>query len=254
MKSLIIDDEASARSRLRRLLAAHSQVEVIGEAHDGLQALEQIERLHPDLIFLDIQMPGLAGFQVLQSLPADALMPLVIFVTGFDEHALAAFEANALAYLLKPVEDDRLAQAIDRAHGLHTYAARRAEEQRQIARVIESSPPPPLRQIVGRKRGRLVLLHPQEILFFRVEDGIVKAHTVDDIYWVNYQLNDLEEGLPEAVFFRARRSVIANLTKIKDIKPYFKSSFLLTMNDQTHTEIQVSERQAKVLRQKIPGL
>lgn len=251
MKSLIIDDETSARSRLRRLLAAHPQVEIIGEAHDGLQALEQIEHLHPDLIFLDVQMPGLTGFQVLQSLQPDASMPLVIFVTGFDEHALAAFEANALAYLLKPVEDERLAQAVDRAHRIHTYAAQRLEEQRQIEQVIKSSP---LRQIVGRKRGRILLLQPEEILFFQVEDGIVKAHTVDDIYWVNYQLNDLEAGLPEAVFFRARRSVIANLTKIKDIKPYFKSSFLLTMNDPTQTEIQVSERQAKVLRQKIPGL
>lgn len=253
MKSLIIDDEASARSRLRRLLAAHPQVEIIGEAHDGLQALEQIEQLQPELIFLDVQMPGLTGFQVLQSLPADASMPLVIFVTGFDEHALAAFEANALAYLLKPVEDERLAQAIDRAHRIHTFAAQRVEEQRQIEQVIKSAPLQ-LRQIVGRKRGRIVLLQPEEILFFQVEEGIVKAHTAEDVYWVNYQLNDLEAGLPEAVFFRARRSVIANLTRIKEIKPYFKSSFLLTMNDPTHTEIQVSERQAKVLRQKIPGL
>lgn len=254
MKSLIIDDEAPARSRLRRLLAAHPQIEIIGEAHDGLEALEQIERSRPDLIFLDVQMPGLTGFQVLQSLPPDAPMPLVVFVTGFDEHALSAFEANAIAYLLKPVEDERLAQAVDRAHGLHAYAARRIEEQRQIERVIGSTPPTPLRQIVGRKRGRILLLQPDEVFFFQVEDGIVKAHTADDVYWVNYQLNDLEAGLPEAVFFRARRSVIANLTKIKDIKPYFKSSFLLTMNDPAHTEIQVSERQAKVLRQKIPGL
>lgn len=253
MKSLIIDDEASARSRLRRLLAAHPQVEIVGEAHDGLQALEQIEGLRPDLVFLDVQMPGLTGFQVLQSLPPEASMPLVIFVTGFDEHALAAFEANALAYLLKPVEDERLAQAIDRAQSVHTYAAQRFDEQHRIGQVLKSSPLE-LRQIVGRKRGRILLLPPEEILFFQVEDGIVKAHTVDDVYWVNYQLNDLEAGLPEAVFFRARRSVIANLTKIKDIKPYFKSSFLLTMNDPTHTEIQVSERQAKVLRQKIPGL
>lgn len=259
MKSLIIDDEASARSRLTRLLSAHTQVEIVGEAHDGLQAVERIEQLRPELIFLDVQMPGLNGFQVLQALSAStaaaaaAVMPLVIFVTGFDEHALAAFEANALAYLLKPVEDERLAQAIERAQRLHAYASQRAEEGNRIEKVIKSAPLQ-LRQIVGRKHGRLMLLQPTEVFFFQVEDSIVKAHTAEDSYWVNYQLNDLEEGLPESVFFRARRSVIVNLMKVREIKPYFKSSFLLTMSDSVHTEIQVSERQAKLLRHRLPGL
>src|SRR5438874_1164857 len=109
MTGLIVDDESSARSRLTRLLAAHPEVRIAGEASDGLQALECIERLQPDLVFLDIQMPGLDGFQVIRSLPDGAPRPLIIFVTGFDRHALEAFEANALAYLLKPVETERLA-------------------------------------------------------------------------------------------------------------------------------------------------
>src|SRR4051794_22459197 len=112
MRSLIIDDEAAARSRLTRLLTAHPEVEVAGEASDGLQALDRIEQLRPDLIFLDIQMPGLNGFEVLRSMPGGA-QPLVVFVTGFDRHALEAFETNALAYLLKPVERERLAAVLE---------------------------------------------------------------------------------------------------------------------------------------------
>ncbi len=104
MRSLVIDDEADARARLIRLLGAHPEVAVIGEAQDGLEAIEKIEELRPDLLFLDIEMPGLKGFEVLRSIPSAIEIPLVIFTTGYDQHALAAFEANALAYLLKPIE------------------------------------------------------------------------------------------------------------------------------------------------------
>src|SRR5713226_6206598 len=122
MKSIIIDDEESARERLRRMLGVHPGISIIGEARDGLEAVRKIEELRPDLIFLDIEMPGLTGFQVLRSLPRAAI-PLVIFATGYDQHALAAFDANALAYLLKPVEADRLAMAVERAQKLNSAGA-----------------------------------------------------------------------------------------------------------------------------------
>src|ERR1700687_1126102 len=115
MRSLIADDEESARARLSRMLAAYPDIEIAGEACDGLEAVAQIEELRPDLLFLDIEMPGLTGFEVLQSVRRTVPLPLVIFVTGYDQHALAAFEADALAYLLKPVSPERLAQVIDRA-------------------------------------------------------------------------------------------------------------------------------------------
>ena len=118
MKCLIVDDEEPARARMRRMLAPYPDLEIVGEARDGIEALRKIEELRPDLLFLDIELPGLAGFEVLHSLPRDLPPPLVIFVTGYDQHALAAFEANALAYLLKPVEPERLAQAVDRARKL----------------------------------------------------------------------------------------------------------------------------------------
>jgi DNA-binding LytR/AlgR family response regulator len=252
MKSLVIDDEESARARLTRLLSAHPEIEVVGEACDGLEAVRQIEALRPNLLFLDIELPGLTGFEVLQSLPPAVTMPLVIFVTGYDQHALAAFEANALAYLLKPVEADRLAQAVERASKL-SAAGEQEREGRHILQVARASPKT-LHQIVCRRRDRLVLMRPEQILWFQVEDGIVKAHTASETFWVNYQLGELEAGMPAELFFRARREVLVNLTRIKEIRPYFKSGFLLIMADAAATEIVISERQARSFRQRIPGL
>jgi DNA-binding LytR/AlgR family response regulator len=253
MKCLIVDDEPPARERMRRLLAAHPDLVVAGEACDGIEALRKIDELRPDLLFLDIELPGLSGFELLHALPTEIAAPLVIFVTGYDQHALAAFDANALAYLLKPVETERLAQAVERARKLAAGAAERAQEGERLRRIAGESARL-LRQIVCRKRDRMLLLAPEQILWFQVEDGIVKAHTGDDIFWVNFQLNELEAGLPAEVFFRARREVLVNLRRIKEIRPYFKSGFLLLMADAAGTEIVVSERQARSLRLRIPGL
>jgi DNA-binding LytR/AlgR family response regulator len=253
MRAIIADDEEPARSRLSRLLAAHSEIEIAGEARDGLEALEAIEKLHPDLVFLDIAMPGLTGFEILQSLSPETPAPLVIFVTGFDQHALAAFEANALAYLLKPIEPDRLAQAVDRALRLSAASGEVHRETERVSRVAREAPKT-LRQIVCRSQGRLVLTPPEQILWFEVESGIVRARTENGSYWVNYQLSELEASLPSDLFFRARREALVNVQRIKEIRPYFKSGFLLIMSDAAATEIVVSERQARLFRQRIPGL
>jgi DNA-binding LytR/AlgR family response regulator len=253
MTSLIADDESAARSRLTRMLGVHPNIEIVGEACDGLQALQAIETLRPDLVFLDIQMPGLDGFEMLRSIPEDVPRPLVVFVTGFDQHALEAFEANALAYLLKPVEKERLAAVIDRAASICEYGKLRNEEDRRVTDVSNTIGRS-LKQIVGRKRDRIVLLAPQDVHFFSAEGGSIKAKTSDEVFSVNYQLSELETGLAESNFFRARRAVLVNLDRVKEIRPYFKSSFLLVMNDSAQTGIQVSERQAKILRQRIPGL
>ncbi|MEK7832551.1 MAG: LytTR family DNA-binding domain-containing protein, partial [Acidobacteriota bacterium] len=205
-------------------------------------------------VFLDIEMPGLSGLQVLQALPAEARLPLVVFVTGYDQHALAAFAANALAYLLKPIEVERLELVVDRAQRLHTSAPQRAAEQRQISALIQTTPVASLRHIVARKRDRFLLIAPAEICFFRVENGIVRAHTVTETYWVNYQLNQLEDVLPAEQFFRAHRSTLINLAHLKELRPDFKSSFTVTMNDAAQTELQISERQAPLLRRRFPGL
>jgi two-component system LytT family response regulator len=250
MTGLIVDDEAAARSRLTRMLSKHPEVGIVGEASDGLQAIENIGRLRPDLVFLDIQMPGLDGFQVIRAIPPAVPRPLIIFVTGFDRHALAAFEANALAYLLKPVEKEQLAQVLERAAKLCAFERLRGEEERRVAEVVRARAPA-LEQIVARKRDRFILLNPDEILYFSAENGLVRAKTATESYVVNYQLADLEAALPQS-FFRARRSSLVNLRRVKEVRPFFKSSFVLAMPDAA--EIAVSARQAKLLRLRIPGL
>ncbi len=253
MKCMIVDDEEPARARMRRMLSVYPDLDVTGEARDGLEALRKIEELRPDLLFLDIELPGLAGFEVLHSLPRDVTPPLVIFVTGYDQHALAAFEANALAYLLKPVEPERLAQALERARKLAAGSGDRVREGERLRKIADESSRV-LRQVVCRKRDRLLLIPPEQILWFQVENGIVKAHTADETYWVNSQLSELEAGLPAERFFRARREVLVNVERIAEIRPYFKSGFLLLMSDAAATEIVVSERQARLFRLRIPGL
>lgn len=255
MKCLIIDDEPDARMRLTRLLNSHNEIEIIGEAHDGLDALNKIERLIPDLVFLDIEMPGLNGFELLHSLPKTIPLPLIIFVTGYDQHALSAFEADALAYLLKPVVSDRLATAVNRAYNLFLSKDKKEkdEEQKKVLSIARKSPAS-LRYIVCRKRESLQLIPPSQIFWFEAKDGIVKAKTTNDTYIVNYQISELEAALSKEVFFRARRETLINITKIKEIKPYFKSGFLLIMSDAENTEIIVSERRVHSLRLRLPGL
>jgi two-component system, LytTR family, response regulator len=253
MRTLIVDDEANARARLGRLLKDHPEIVVAGEAQDGIEAVEKIETLQPDLLFLDIEMPGLTGFEVLRSIPPKIPLPLVIFVTGYNQHALAAFEVNALAYLLKPVERDRLAQALERAQRLNTFTADKETERKNILRAVHEAPKV-LSRVVCRTRNRLVLLPVEQILWFQVEGGIVKAKIANESFWVNYQLGELEAALPEDLFFRARRDVLVNLTRIKEIRPHFKSGFLLVMPDSAATEIVVSERQVHPFRQRLPGL
>jgi len=149
--------------------------------------------------------------------------------------------------LLKPIKRERLAQAVERAARLKSSKARKAEEQR--IRKFTTQVAQPLRQIVARRRDCFVLLRLDQICFFIVEDAIVKVKTEDDGYWTDYQINDLEARLPEGQFFRARRSVIVNLRKVREIAPFIKSTYVIVMKDQAASEIQVSERQSQKLRQ-----
>ena len=253
MNALLADDEPDARARLRRMLASHPDIAIAGEAQDGLDALEKIEALRPDLVFLDIEMPGLGGLEVVRSIPPHVPVPLFIFATGYDQHALKAFEVNALAYLLKPVETDRLAQAIDRARRLHTATGERDTEQHNVQQAARQQPAP-LRRLVCRTRDRMVLLPVEQILWFRVEDGTVKAGSATENFHVHFGIGELEASLPAEMFFRARRDTLVNLTKIREIVPWFKSGFRLVMADAASTEIVVSERQVNAFRQRLPGL
>jgi two-component system LytT family response regulator len=253
IRAFLADDERAARARLRRLLDRHPQIEIIGEATNGLEAVEAIERLRPDLLFLDVQMPGLSGFEVLQGLSKDIPRPLTIFVTGFHEHALEAFRARAIAYLLKPIEEDHLQEMIERAGRLLGSVPSREQEHQNVNRLLGEELPA-MEQLVARKANRVFLLDPEEALLFYMDSGIVRVRVENDTYWVNYQLGELEQALVSRGFFRARRSSLVNLKRVKEVRSYPRSSFVLVMGDARNTEVEVSERQCRALRTRIPGL
>jgi len=256
MRVLLIDDEAAARGRLRRLLQQHPEAEIVGESHNGLDAVQKIELLKPDLVLLDIQMPGLDGFQVLQELQSPENMPLVIFATSFEEHALRAFKEHALAYLLKPIDEEQLRLALKRAERILASSPDRILERERTQRAVVTTQP--LSTIVGRKQNNCFLLRPEDVYFFAIVDELVRARTVNDSYWMNHPIGALEELLrdhPQGLnFFRARRDVLVNLNHVRVVRPYDRSTFVLVMADAQETEVVVSERQAKLLRERLPGL
>jgi len=247
IRALIADDETSARSRLRKLLAAHPGIVVAAEAHDGIATLEAIQKHRPDVVFLDVQMPGLNGFEVVEAL-APVALPLIVFVTAYDDYALAAFEANAVAYLLKPVDRSRLQAVVERLERI-VGTKDEATQERSRANAVARSRPQPLHHVLALQRDRYLLIPLADVCFFRVEDGITKVKTSSALYRTNYAIGDLESRLPGPPFFRAHRSIIANLDMVAAISPMFKGSLLLTMKDAMNSEIQVSERQAKTVRE-----
>jgi DNA-binding LytR/AlgR family response regulator len=199
------------------------------------------------VVFLDIQMPGLNGFEVVEALSAEA-MPLIVFVTAYDEYALAAFEANAVAYLLKPVLEDRLKAVVSRVEQLVRSPGEVAEAATRAGAIAGASPQT-LHHVLAVQKEGYALIPLDDVCFFQVEDGVTHVKTATATYRTNYAINDLERRLPSPRFFRAHRSTIANLDKVATVSPLFKGAMLLKMKDSQGSEIQVSERQAKHLRE-----
>jgi DNA-binding LytR/AlgR family response regulator len=253
IRVVIADDEAAARLRLRRLLTTHPEIEIVAEASNGLEAIDCIDKHRPDLCFLDVEMPGLNGFEVLKGLSPETPRPLSIFITGFHEYALEAFRARAVAYLLKPIEAADLSEMIDRAGKLLRGSEPREREERNVGLLLKDQAAP-IRQIVARKANRIFLIPPDDVHFFFMDGGIVRARCTEETYWVNYQLRELEEALEARGFFRARRSVLANLSSVKEIRSDTGGGYVLVMDDSKGTEIEVSERQTRALRTRMPGL
>ena len=242
MHILIVDDEAPSRERLRRMLGEIESVEIVGEAEDGIQAVGMIEALLPDLVLLDIQMPGLDGFEVIEAV-ADP--PPVIFVTAYDEYAIRAFEVNALDYLLKPFSRERLAKAIHRAQ--ETLAEEKDFEAR-LRPLLESLADQGryLSRLAVRDRDRIRVLDVDEVDWIGIEGEQVMVHVEDRAYPIRRTLAELEARLDSAQFFRAHRSAIVNLSRVKEIIPWFKGSHKLRLT--TGAEVDLSRSRARVLR------
>jgi two-component system LytT family response regulator len=242
MRTLIVDDEAPARERLKRLLASLEGVKVIGEARDGVQAVEMIEAQSPDLVLLDIQMPGLDGFGVIEALEDP---PAVIFVTAYDQYAIRAFEVHALDYLLKPFSQKRLAKAI---HHAREALAEGQDLAAQLGSLLESLAAEGryLNRLAVRDGDRIRVLEVGEVDWIGVEDEQVKVHVGDQAYAIRRTLAELEARLDPDRFFRAHRSTIVNLDRIQEVIPWFKGSHILRLT--TGAEVDLSRARARVLR------
>jgi two-component system LytT family response regulator len=240
---LIVDDESPARDRLRRMLANIEGVRLIGEAESGVQAVEMIGEQNPDLILLDIQMPGLDGFEVVEAL-ADP--PLVVFVTAYDEYAIRAFEVNALDYLLKPFSQERLEKAIRRAQEGLTEERDFAQ---QLAPLMESLAEHGryATRLAVHDRDRVRVLQVDEVDWIEAEREDVFVHVGQGSYPIRRTLAQLEARLDPACFFRAHRSAIVNLDRVQEIIPWFKGSHRLRLT--TGAEVDLSRRRARALRE-----
>jgi two-component system LytT family response regulator len=243
VRTVIVDDEAPARERLRNLLADNELVELVGEARDGAEAVERIEEFSPDLVLLDIQMPVLDGFEVIETLDAP---PAIIFVTAYDEYAIRAFEVNALDYLLKPFSQERLERAIARAH--EELAAGR-EFSSRIGPLLESlrEEKRHLTRVAVRKAGRFLVVDVRDIDWMEAREGGVLLHVGPEEHAVSRTLSQLETRLDPDMFFRAHRSIIVNLDRVKEIVPWFAGSHKLRLT--TGAEVDLSRSRAKELRE-----
>jgi two-component system LytT family response regulator len=231
VRALLIDDEVLARQRLRTLLADEPRIEIVGEAAGGRAAVERIRELTPDLIFLDVQMPGLDGFEVLRTLDP-ALLPLVIFVTAHDEHAMRGFEVNAVDYLLKPVTEERFRTAVDRV--LARFHGQSTDLQARLLDVLDrlQRAHPPDRIPVAVANG-VAFVRTEDLDWAEVAGDYVKLHVGATSHLLRQSMTDLERRLPAAQFMRIHRSTLVNLRRVVQVQPWSKGDFLLILHDGT---------------------
>src|SRR5579872_4240919 len=262
LRALVVDDEQLARDELGYLLGQVGGVEVIGEAGNGLEALSAIARLEPDLVFLDVQMPGLSGFEVARRMVDERAKSHIIFVTAYDQHAIEAFEVNAVDYLLKPVDPARLELAVDRARRRVTATtAERSPERADPASGYSSAQLEKIVQLVAERQSRrerlaikvgerFMLVQSDEIIYASVIDDGITVVTNQHAGTSNFRtLDELHDRLDPSVFWRVHRSHLVNINKIKEIVPWFSRNYILRMKDQKATEIPVSRTQTRRLRE-----
>jgi DNA-binding LytR/AlgR family response regulator len=246
MRALVVDDEPIARKVLREELEFLDSIEIVGEAENGETALLKISSAKPDIVFLDIQMPVMGGFELLDRLTGGHL-PAIVMVTAYDQHAIRAFEAGAVDYLLKPISQQRLAQAVERAKRIARNPVQAAES---LAQLQEISPvvsgAPRVRKIVGRLGEEFFLLSPNEVLAFQAEGDITWIITAKQRYAAIQNLKSIEERWRNSSFRRIHRNALVNVEQIRKLGVITSQRWLITLNN--GQEFVVSKRQAKNVR------
>jgi two-component system response regulator LytT len=245
ISAIVVDDEKLASDELSYQLREFPDVEIVATAANGLEAVQLIVDLEPDLVFLDMQMPGLDGMGVIRKLHEKEIpLPYFVMATAYDQYAVEAFKWEALDYILKPVEKDRLAQAIDRA--------RRGIAEKQKAAPAELPPPKPSLQrtkLLVKNNQRNFIVDAQDVVYATIEDGLITVVASSLEGQSNYRtIEELQSNLDPDMFWRVHRSYLVNIHRIKEVIPWFKSSFQLRMDDKKQTEIPVSRVQTKRLR------
>ena len=231
MRVVIVDDEPIAREGVRTQLLREPEVQIVAECGDGLEAVETIRELSPDLVFLDVQMPGMDGFEVVQTLGIDA-MPALVFVTAYDKYALQAFEVNAVDYLLKPFDSERFQRAFQRAR-LEIQRKTAETINEKLVALLESMRPEHryLERLVVKSGGRIFFLPVSEIDWIESADNYVNLHSGRESHLIRETLTSLETKLNPEEFLRIRHSAIVNVTKIKELHPLFKGEYEIVLHN-----------------------
>src|SRR3954462_8762647 len=251
ISTIIVDDEQLSREELSFLLKSVGDVEVVAQGANGLEAVQLIREHNPELVFLDVQMPGLDGFAVIKKL-VDKKHPLpqIVFATAFDQYAVRAFEVNAVDYLLKPFDKKRVAQSVEKARQKISAAPPASERLESLINLLEQQQKPQQQKILLRSAGRLILVDQKDVCFATIDEGVFTSPPPSMEGHSNCRtLEELIESLDPNVFWRAHRSHVVNINRIKEVLPWFKSSYQLRMDDRKHTELPVSRAQTKRLRE-----
>jgi two-component system response regulator LytT len=233
IRALLVDDEAPARSELRYLLAAHPQIDVVGEAASASEALELARELRYDVVFLDVEMPGLTGVEAAPLVRERRDPPAIVFVTAHERYAIDAFAVEAFDYILKPVEPDRLTRVVERLQERSTENALPVEKVAVVA------------------GGGTELLEYDQIHYVQADGDYSRVHTYDRSYLCTASLGELEERLPGARFARIHRSYLVNLSKVAGVRRAAPDRFRLQLADAEHTELDVARRQSRLLRERL---
>jgi two-component system LytT family response regulator len=231
IRVLVADDEPLARERLRTLLAREDGLEIVAECPNGTDAIESIGKLQPDLVFLDVQMPGATGFEVIEAV-GPMRMPLVIFVTAFDHYALRAFDVHALDYLLKPFDRERFQQALGRARQ-QLERRQNGDLERRLLELVQDLKPAAqrLERFVVKSGGRVFFVRAEEIDWIEAAGNYVKLHVGADAHLFRETMNTLESRLDSDVFFRIHRSHIVNIERVKELQPWFNGEYVVFLRN-----------------------
>jgi two-component system LytT family response regulator len=242
LTTFIAEDEELARTKLREALLSRADLSLVGEAPNGETAVREIERLRPQLLLLDVQMPGMNGFEVVRAL---SYTPQVIFTTAYDQYAIKAFEVHSLDYLLKPYSRERLYEAIDRALEIDSHSS--PQFAQQIAALLKDVRAP--ERLACQKKGEIYFVAPTEVVWFEAVDTLTFVHTAGDRLRINRTLNELETELEPAGFIRAHRAALVNLKFVRKLTPRFNGSYEITV-EHCPQPLPLSRRQGQKVKQR----